>query len=67
MQAGETNIFDLSELERNRLDLLVNFRESEQIIEFFFKRALEHIPCTCEDTYTKRNLTAPDCPRCNYL
>lgn len=25
------------------------------------------IPCTCDNIYKKRNLCAPDCPRCNYI
>lgn len=28
---------------------------------------VEAIPCICEECYTSRKLTQPDCPRCNYI
>lgn len=27
---------------------------------------LEHLPCWCVDAYKDRNLSQPDCPRCNF-
>ena len=28
---------------------------------------VEAIPCICEECYTSRKLTQPDCPKCNYI
>jgi hypothetical protein len=31
------------------------------------KEMIRIIPCTCDEAYRSRGLTAPDCPRCNYV
>jgi len=31
------------------------------------KEMIRAIPCTCDEAYKSRGLTAPDCPRCNYV
>ena len=30
-------------------------------------RMIDDIPCTCDIAYKSRGLSAPDCPRCNYV
>jgi hypothetical protein len=32
-----------------------------------YEEMIKIIPCTCNIAYTSRKLTAPDCPRCNYI
>lgn len=28
---------------------------------------IDEIPCNCNEMYTLRKLSSPDCPRCNYI
>ena len=32
-----------------------------------YKEMIRVIPCTCDEAYKNRRLTAPDCPRCNWI
>lgn len=71
MKIEESNIFDTNLRENAEIVMLAieasKSLDSTAIKNFFFQRALNHIPCTCEEIYKSRDMTAPDCPRCNYL